>query len=56
MKNLLELKNDHTLVELNSDSQKYLKGGGWGSGRKSSGKGCPPPDIMLRKGFVDDMG
>lgn len=55
MKNLTELKEVLQIQELSEKSQTHLKGGGWGKGSKSNGRGCPPPDIMNQKGWMDTM-
>ena len=39
---------------LPADQMNDLKGGGWGNHGMSSGHGCPPPSLMIQKGWDGD--
>lgn len=54
MKNLILLNETLQEQKISTENQTQLKGGGWGSGTKSNGRGCPPPDIMNEKSWSDN--
>jgi natural product precursor len=52
---LTQCKKEFQKAKLTKKDLRAIKGGGWGNGGISKGKGCPPPNVMEIKSWGEDM-